>query len=376
MAMLEARLNRAKWDLGELVVQNRRLREEIDAVRRGNGENLNSSRRLGRELNCLQETTEAARQRTSRSVASTTAAQTKLLRLQEAREAGLLDLSLSSLRSRILQDRKEKKEQISAMMDSAPCRETSESLPILSFLQQKWLRLVHSKRQEVHSYLQHLQSLSLAFTNMRNFSNIDQISDIVTAFLNAVERQQEIQQHLVTVSEQIDELRLEQVGISRVLQAEKQGETQEMREWREKKEKLWEEIASLRGKMRKIVVKTGNLEKELEVLQGPLGEIDRIGQELGLKAVLCTSPDTALPLDSALFPQIEQIMEQLVAIFHKNDLSAAHFCDFSLLTVKQFHTFPVISAVPQAEGPFEPSEEPLSPHSFRTRAQKVLKSAL
>lgn len=373
---LEWRLNRAKLDLGELIVQNRRLREEIDSVRRGNVENLNTSRRVGEELSGLKETTEAARQRTCRSVASSTTAHSKLLRLQEAREAGLLDLSLSSLRSRVLEDRRLNREQLSALLSTAPCSETSETAQVTSFLRSKWLTRVQSKRKEVESYLHHIQTLTLGFHNMQTFSNIDQIPHIVTAFLNAVERQQEIQQHLVTVSEQMDELRGEQIGIRRTLQAETQGETAEMRDWRERKEALWVEMAGMRAKMRKIAVKSGNLERELEVLQGPLREIDQIGRKLGLKAVIFTPPDTTKPLDSVLFPEIEQIMERLVAIVHKNDLSAVHFQDFSLLQAKQFSTFPLLSELPQAEGSFEPSEEPLTAQSFRLRAQKVLKSAL
>lgn len=377
VVVLELQLNRAKLVLSDLIVQNKRLREEIDSVRRGNLEGLNTSRRIGEELNSLKYTTEAARQRTCRSVASSTTTHSKLIRLQEAQDSALMDHSMSSLRSRILEDRRVNREQFSAMLRTTPCVETSENLQITTFLNEKWLKRVQQKRKEVEIYIKHIIDLSSGFNQMRHFSDIDQISDIVKAFMNAIERQQEIQQYLVTISEQIDALIIEQRSIAKVLKMEKQVEPTEMRDLREIKEKIATEIEDLKSKMKKIASKSVIFEREFEILQGPLRDIYEISKDFDVKSVNFATSGANLPLSSVTIPQIEQILERIVAILHKNDPSVVRFHDFTLLKAKQFEQIPVnLAVIPQAEVASEPSDEPLSLRSFRLRAQKALKFAL
>ena len=55
VTFLETKLNRAKLELGDLQVHNRRLRTEIDSLRKGNIDGLSATKRLTGELDHVKE---------------------------------------------------------------------------------------------------------------------------------------------------------------------------------------------------------------------------------------------------------------------------------------------------------------------------------
>ena len=371
VSVLELQLDRAKHNLGELMVQNRVLRNSIDSVRRGNKDHLLTTRRLGEEFDSLKDHTETVRQRACRSVASTTNAHSKLIRLQAAQESTRSSqfMHMSTLRNRITEDKRVNRELMASLLKTQSGGEVTETTEVTSHLDEKWLAKLKSKRKELNSYLNYVTELKAGFHQMQKYSDIDELHSVVSAVLNSFERRQEVQLHLMNVSEQIDTITQEQGITSRLIQSETVSETNHMQNLLEIKDKLQRQCNDIEKKREKIAAKSAILEQELGLLQGPLREICRMGSELGVKLLFAEDmkPKTDVPISLA-----EEVLSRILSLVHKH--SSAQ--DTTHLSPKEFSQSWVISQAPEPVGGSEDSEEPLSQAAFRARAQQSMHYAL
>jgi len=368
---LELNLNRAKLELGDLAVTNRRLRTEIDSLRKGNVEGLNTSSRLTSTLEHVQQTAATANKRACKSVLREQGARHRLLSLQDSRGLDQMGLSLRlhSLKGEIAEDRKARQALLQSLMNAPVSADMSESGLVAKHLGEKWLSLVKDKRREVDAYQRYVTDISAGFTQMKAYSSIESLSSVVLSFLNSLERQREIQKHLVILSELMEEVAQElstaRLYVDRVSLAEHSHSA----EFLSLQSSRSQQLQFLRSQVDTQASTLSLVCKEVEVLHGPLHALYQMAMSLDLKPRLCEpvefteTSDFTVETAPLYLVQMEELVEQLTAILrvpyhnHANpDTPKAH--SLTLDTTN----FPLLSE----------EDYPLSPVDFRKRAQKAL----
>lgn len=367
----EGKLNRAKLELGDLAVTNRRLRAEIDSLRKGNVESLNSSLRLNSTLEQVQQTAATANKRACKSVLREQGARHRLLSLQDSR--GLdqmgLTLRLHSLKGEIAEDRKARQALLQSLMNAPVSADMSESGLVAKHLCEKWLSLVKEKRREVDAYQRYVTDLSAGFAQMQAYSNIETLSSVVLSFLNSLERQREIQKHLVILSELMEEVAqelatarmyVERVSLTEHSHAAEFGRLQSTRS---------QQLQALHSQTDTQASTLSLVCKEVEVLQGPLHQLYQMAMSLDMKPRLSEpvefseTSDFTVETAPLYLVQLEELVEQLTSLLRVPLHSQATPETPKALSLTLDTTnLPLLSE----------EDFPLSPVDFRKRAQRAL----
>lgn len=368
---LESKLNSAKLELGDLLVTNRRLRSEIDSLRKGNVESLNSSMRLTSVLEQVNKGAVEANKRACRSVLREQGARHRLLSLQDTRGAEQLGLTLrlKSLHGEIAEDRKARKELLQRLMDAPVAADMSESGLVSKHLCEKWQSLVRDKRKELSTYQHYVAELKAGFDQMQTYSNIETLPGLVQSFLNFLERQREIHKHIVILSELIEEVSHELTTARLYIDSVTRTEHFQNAQFTELQNSRLQELESMHSAVDASTAKLALVTKEVEVLQGPLSDLYRVTQTLDLRPRLSDpvefNESSEFTVDTAplYLVQLEELTHQMTSLVRFAPLTPP-----SPMSPK-----PLSLTLDTANLPvLDEEDHPLSPIDFRRRAQQVL----
>ncbi len=371
---LEGKLNRAKLELGDLAVTNRRFRAEIDSLRKGNVESLNSSLRLTSALDQTKQSADIANQRACKSVLREQGARHRLLSLQDSRGVNQMDLTLRlhSLKGEIEEDRKARQALLQRLMNAPVSADMSESGLVAKHLYEKWQSLAKDKRREVDAYQRYIAELSAGFAQMQTYSNIESLPSMIMSFLNSLERQREIQKHLVILSELMEEVAQELATARLYVDRVTRTEYSQASEFHTLQSSRSQQIQFLRNQVDTRASTLALVSKEVEVLHGPLYQLYSITESLGLKPRLSEpvefneTSDFTVETAPLYLVQLEELTEILMSLVRvPSHIISSPVTPKPLSLTIDVTNLPLLSE----------EDHPLSPVDFHKRAQKALELA-
>lgn len=384
---LETVLDMAKRQLCDLVTNNSRLRDRVDSLRKGNLDTVTYARTVSHEIESLHSSVERVHTEKIKAGRTDSVFQTRIYRLQDQYDSDRINSSLrvDSLEQEIREDRKRKKEIMRRLNLSIAQTHTelSESGQVAQHLHSKWLQKTREKRKEFNQYMSFLESLRQGLGQMKDVSGLDDYEQVAKIFQNSMERQREIQNHLIKLTEQIETIKGELKHAQSYINANNSS-VEKIREERELR--MNSAKAQLRGvesSMEKGKETLKEVKEAVVTLVDPVRLLKEMCREVGVAPEITPgglTSDEEFTLETAGLHllSLEEALFKLAALLHISSSVHSDESNFFFLTEKRFDKTINITALLKDESLLTGEEEnhPLNPSEFRQRAERALGHSL
>lgn len=384
---LETMLDLAKRHTNDLVTSNARLRDRVDSLRKGNLDTVTYARSVNREIESLHSSVERVHTDSSKARRTDSFFQTRIYRLQDQADSDRINASLrvDSLEQEIREDRKRKKEIMRRLNLSIAQTHTelSESGQVAQHLHAKWQQKAREKRKEFTQYVGFIDDLRRGLGQMKDISGLDDYNQVVSTLLNAMERQREIQNHLMKLTEQIENIKAELKVAQSYIAADRLKEEKATGDKEERLNRANSQLKSVQSCMEKGKETLKEVKEAVLTLAEPVKLLKEMCREVGVTPEitpggLSASSDWTLDTAGLQLLSLEEALFKLAALLHLSRTVASEDSSLFFLTEKRFDRNINIAALLKDESLLTGEEEnhALSPSEFRQRAERALGPSL
>jgi chromosome segregation ATPase len=289
------------------------------------------------------------------------------------------------LEQEIREDRKRKKEIMRRLNLSIAQTHTelSESGQVAQHLHSKWLQKTREKRKEFNQYVGFLESLRQGLGQMKDVSGLDDYEQVAKIFQNSMERQREIQNHLIKLTEQIETIKGELKHAQSYINANNSS-VEKIREERElRMNSAKAQLRSVESSMEKGKETLKEVKEAVVTLVDPVRLLKEMCREVGVAPEITPgglTSDEEFTLETAGLHllSLEEALFKLAALLHISSSVHSDDSNFFFLTEKRFDKTINITALLKDESLLTGEEEnhPLNPSEFRQRAERALGHSL
>lgn len=386
---LETLLDMAKRQTSDLVTSNVRLRSKVDSIRKGNLDSLTHSRATNQQIQSLQTSVETVHTDLVKARRTDSVFQTRIYRLQDQWESDRTNASMrvESLEREIREDRKQKKEIMRRLNLSIAQTHTelSESGQVTKNLYEKWVQRVQNKRKEFTEYLNFIEDIEKGLGQMKDISGLDDYDQVVRTMLNALERQREIQNHLIKLTEQIENIKAELKVAQNYIVMSNSREEKEKEEMESRIRTCKMTAANIENSTEKSTQALKEIRESILILSDPVRLLKGFCHEMDIIPEINPSGlslDEEFTMDSAGLHllALEEALTKLAGLLKTSKAVHSEDAGFTFLTEKRFDRGSRgsmdISSILKDETLLVGEEEshPLNPAEFRQRAERVLGS--
>jgi len=380
---LETLLDLAKCHTNDLVTSNARLRDRVDSLRKGNLDTVTYARTVNQEIESLHSSVERVHTDSSKARRTDSVFQTRIYRLQDQYDSDRVNASLrvDSLEHEIREDRKRKKEIMRRLNLSIAQTHTelSESGQVAQHLHTKWLQKTRDKRREFGQYVGFIDDLRRGLGQMKDISGQDDYTQVVKTLLNAMERQREIQNHLIKLTEQIENIKGELKKSQSYISSDRQKEERVRGDKEERLNKANSQLRSVESSMEKGKETLKEVKEAISTLAEPVKLLKEMCIEVGVTPEitpggLSNSDEFTLDTAGLHLLALEEALFKLAALLRVSRASTSEDSGMFFLTEKRFDRSINIASLLKDESLLTGEEEnhALNPSEFRQRAERAL----
>lgn len=285
LAALENRLQRERVLLNKDLVENQRIRSQIDAYRRDKATLLGVFHTMQTDASELKDQAEGANKEAIRMEEVDERLREQLLRLKQRSESALGGLQS---RAELLQGELEEERRVSRSPMKADwlCEDSRifyDNNQILKSLYSKWSSLCKEQKKAVDQYNRSVQYLSDAFHEIKEATGIARIGEMVTGLVKAQQQEQVILENLNKVMAQADGLEGKLRELRELYEEMVRSKKSTFVRNEEQLTALNVELNGLRGLFRRKVEKQSRLRKEVESLDYPIQQLLTLFQQTLLR---------------------------------------------------------------------------------------------
>lgn len=272
LAGLENRLQRETVQLNRDLVQNQRIREQINAYRRDKATFLDVFHNMQTDASDLQIQATQANKAAIRLEGEDEKWREQLQRLKQRSESALggLQSRAELLQGELEQDRRISRSPVRADWLSADSRIFYDNNQILNSLYSKWSSRCKDQKKAVDQYNRSVQYLSDAFREIKEATGIARIGEMVTGLVKAQQQEQVLLENLNKVMAQADGLEARLGELKELYEEMVRSKKGCLERNEEQLTALNVELMGLRSLFQRKVAKQSRLREEVESLDAPI----------------------------------------------------------------------------------------------------------
>jgi uncharacterized protein YoxC len=264
---------------------------------------------------------------------------------------------------------------------AAGSTELSESGQVTKHLYEKWVKMAKDTRKEFDQYVSYVSDLKMGLEHMKETAGLDDYKQVVLSLLNSLERQREIQNHLIYLTEQVESIEKELKSSKEYIQAVHSKEETNAAVFLSKQTSVELKIRAIEQGVTRKRDTLQTLKDAVVSLRDPVSDLRNMCLSVDITTDIANKE---LPFDESDFNlntaglyllQLEEMMSKLAVLLKKQKTGTTDGkFEFAFLTEKRFDQSMNIGSLLEDEALLVDSEEshPLTASEFRLRAEKVL----